>query len=160
MDQTSMQLLRAWVQGEDAQAIERFLGRYVDRLLGMLKRRISRKLGRRIDPEDVLQSACKSFVMGVRSGRIDIEAHDQPGQLLTKIVVRKLFKQFEWHQGAARRSIDREQAPAEPEEGRGRFEALSPEPGPDELAAVADEVDLLLKGFPETHREMIVLHLQ
>ncbi len=43
--------------------------RYTERLLGLAARRLPSRVRRRVDPEDVVQSAYRSFFQRLREGR-------------------------------------------------------------------------------------------
>ena len=59
-----MERLRA---GDDEAAREVF-DRFARRLVGLARRRFDRRLAHRVDPEDVVQSAFKSFFVRHREG--------------------------------------------------------------------------------------------
>lgn len=59
-DDESAKLLRDWQDG-DERAASLLFERYVDRLLVLARNKLSPRMKRRIDPEDVVQSAYRSF---------------------------------------------------------------------------------------------------
>jgi hypothetical protein len=69
MDPTSVELLRSWLYQNDATALTVFFDRYMRQLRATLRKKISPKLRRRLDPEDILQSACRSFAVRLCDGR-------------------------------------------------------------------------------------------
>lgn len=158
---TSIELLLRYRDKGDEQACAEFLQRHLDRLIEQVRWHMSAKLARRIGPEDVVQLGCRSFFVRIRNGRIDLEGGDDPKKLLAEIVLRKFFRQIEFHQGAAKRSIDREESAAG--EGSSEYsptEPRDPEPTPEELAQFREEYELLLQGFQPNHQTMIELKLQ
>ena len=73
MDQGhSVNLVHRW-RGGDQKAAEELFRRYANRLIGLARSRLSRKLARRVDPEDVVQSVYRSFFHDVRDGRYDLQ---------------------------------------------------------------------------------------
>src|SRR5215470_13779608 len=102
MSAASVELLRQWRDRGDQEAVERFLQRHLGRLVGMVRARLSPRLRPRLDPEDVAQSACCSFCVRIRDGRIDVEAHDEPWALLATITLRKLQARYDFHTAAKR----------------------------------------------------------
>ena len=155
LDNTSNhELLSAWKGGDQA-AAEILFRRYQVRLMALVRSRLSRKLARRIDPDDVVLSAYRSFFVAARDGRGVPAADDDLWPLLTTIVLRKLARQVRWH-SADRRSMDQEQ--------HGNSDWLdyigSHEPGVEQAAVLADEVECLLTKLDGTSREVLVRTLQ
>jgi RNA polymerase sigma-70 factor (ECF subfamily) len=155
----SLVLLARWRDAGDQRAVEEFLDRHLPRLIAVVRQRLSTRLGRRFDPEDVVQSACRSFCVRIRDGRLDVESTDSFEQLLVRITLNKLFTQVEHHQ-AAKRAVQRELPPERAASGPHlRPEPLSREPAPDELLAVHEELENILQNFQPLHRRMIELRL-
>ena len=49
----SIELLLRWRDAGDDAAMEQFLKRYLERLVVLVRRRMSKKLGRRLDADDI-----------------------------------------------------------------------------------------------------------
>src|SRR3954466_2773185 len=92
--------------GEDAAAREVF-ERFAGRLVALSRGRLSRLLARKVDPEDVVQSAFKSFFVRHRAGKLDVGDGDGLWNLLTLITLRKVADRAEYFQ-AERRDAARE----------------------------------------------------
>jgi tRNA A-37 threonylcarbamoyl transferase component Bud32/DNA-directed RNA polymerase specialized sigma24 family protein len=152
-DSPNRDLLNAWKEG-DQEAAAQLFRRYQARLLALVRSRLSRKLARRIDAEDILMSAYRSFFVGAQKGRCLTPESDDLWPLLTTIVLRKLARQARF-QLADRRSIDREQ----PESSF--LELLTtPEPTAEQAACMTEEIEQLLSRLDETAREVCVRTLQ
>src|SRR5262249_61833539 len=82
-------LLARWREG-DQQAAAEIFRRYVGRLIGIVQARLSAKLARRVDPEDVVQSAYRSFFAGARNGQYDLPLGRDLWRLLVAITLHKL----------------------------------------------------------------------
>jgi len=108
----------------------------------------------------VVQSACRSFCMRVRDGRLAVEADESPWALLAEIAICKLINRVGHHR-AAKRSVNREESPA-PRDGSDpwNLEATDPEPRPEEVRALEEERERILQEFQPLHRVMICLYLQ
>ncbi len=76
-DEESIELLNRFRGGDDDAARELF-DRYVHRLIGVARNRLSVKLARRVDPEDIVQSAYRSFFRGADDGNYSLEAQWRP----------------------------------------------------------------------------------
>jgi RNA polymerase sigma-70 factor (ECF subfamily) len=156
VDGESAELVKRW-RGGDQQAAQELFDRYTQRLLAVVRARLSEKLNPRLDAEDVLQSAYRSFFIGSRDGRYVLRRSGDLWRLLVSIVLHKLHRQVEWHT-AGKRAVGQEQS-----EGSITslpVEVVSREPSPMEAAAVADELASVLRDLQPLHRQMVELRLQ
>src|SRR6185312_13260850 len=124
---TSLVLLERFRGGDDSAAAALF-ARYFERLTLLARSRLSARLARRTDPEDVIQSVYRSFFVGVREGRYSLGRGGDLWRLLASITKRKLLRQVR-HQHADCRSIDLECSLDRVDEGRvhGREQVPTPE---------------------------------
>ena len=99
-------LLDAWHAGDQSAAAILF-DRYVARLTALVRARLSRKLARRVDAEDVVLSAFRSFFVAAGDGRVAVPESDDLWPLLVVLSLRKLASQAERHQ-AQQQSLHRE----------------------------------------------------
>lgn len=153
-DNTNHELLNAWKKG-DQDAARVLFERYQARLMALVRARLSNKLARRVDPEDIVLSAYRSFFVASRSGRFENGSDDDLWPLLTTFVLRKLSRQSRQHT-ADRRSIDRERQP-----GSDWVEDIASQDATAEQAAIlSEEVERLLANLDATAREVLVRTLQ
>lgn len=147
-------------QGDEA-ALGEVLDRYVHRLLAFADRRIHGRLGRRLDAEDVVQSACFSFFRNAKAGRYTLERGGELWQLLVGITAKKLYQQVERH-GADKRDFAAEQSMwIRRQDGSNlEVELADDGPSPDDAAALLDELDQILSRVPELHRQIIEARLR
>ena len=158
-DQESAQLMARW-QGGDQQAANALFERHAERLLALVRTRLSSRLARRFDAEDVVQSAYRSFFIGARDGRYVLEQSGDLWRLLVVIALHKLHRQVEHHQ-AGKRALDREHnSPSIG--GLTAFEAetLAREPSPADAAALADELEQVMQRLNANQRRVLELRLQ
>ncbi len=134
-DDSSVELMRSLQAGE-ADAAARIHARYVARLAAATRPRIAPRLARRIDPQDVLQSAWGSFFVRARVGGYSVKRAGDLWRLLSAIVRHKLLTNVERHH-AGRRSVARETAPAG-EDGSTDLHPVDRQPDPLEAAALAE----------------------
>ncbi|MBI3468610.1 MAG: hypothetical protein HY000_36880, partial [Planctomycetes bacterium] len=104
----SGELLRRYAHG-DERAAEEIFQRYVSRLVRLARSRLSTKLAARLDAEDVVMSAYRSFFVRARRGQFTWERSGDLWRLLVEITLHKLYRQVDRHR-AARRSVDVEVA--------------------------------------------------
>jgi RNA polymerase sigma-70 factor (ECF subfamily) len=158
-DELSAELLARWQAGDQA-AADALFTRYAERLLGLVRQRLSAKLARRIDPEDVLQSAYRSFFVGAREGRFALRRGGDLWRLLAAITLHKLRRQVECHT-AAKRALEREGSDKEGAAGlKLDPQWLTEEPSAETAAALADEVEHLMRHLVPLERRMLELRLQ
>ena len=158
MENPSADLVIRWRGGDQGAAGEIF-SRYAQRLLALARSRLSVRLARHIDPEDVVQSACRSFFLGARDGRYVLKRSGDLWRLLVAITVHKLQHQVE-RRSAGKRDLAREVQLDDPREPlRLPADTLAREPTPAEAAALADMVENLLAPLEPLQRRMVVLRL-
>jgi RNA polymerase sigma factor (sigma-70 family) len=148
----SIDLLRLLQAGDEA-AAEAVFERYAERLTRLARSRLATRLASRVDPEDIVLSAYRSFFAGAREGRFHAERGGDLWRLLVEVTLHKLYRQAAYH-GAQRRSVSREQPLGD---------AISPasaEPTPDEALAAAEELEAVLSRLPERGRAALELRLQ
>jgi RNA polymerase sigma-70 factor (ECF subfamily) len=158
-DHESAELL-ARCQAGDQQAAAELIDRFTERLLALARRQLSEKLARRVDAEDVVQSAYRSFFAGARDGRYELRRSGDLWRLLSAITLHKLHHQVE-HHTAERRTVDRETGFGGESSLWGlQAEVFSRAPSPVEAAALVDELEWLLRDLKPLHRQMVEMRLQ
>ena len=159
MDEASVRLFDRYRNGDEDAADELFR-RYVDRLIGLARNRMSSGLARRVDAEDVVQSVYRSFFAHARNGQYAIERAGDLWRLLATITVNKVRKKARFH-GQQKRSIDRERSL---DSGTGtsadEVELFAGGPATPDAVAVVDELEAVMVGLEAKHREMLELRLQ
>jgi RNA polymerase sigma factor (sigma-70 family) len=158
-DLSADQLLARWQQGDEAAATEMFR-RYAQRLVALARSRLSDRLAHRVDPEDVVQSAYRSFFVAAREGRFELEHGGDLWQLLVTIMLHKLHRQVR-RNTADKRSVEREQSLDDrPILLRVQPQLLAQEPTPIEAVALVDELEQLMKSLNSVEQRMVELRLQ
>jgi RNA polymerase sigma-70 factor (ECF subfamily) len=152
----AMDRLRA---GDEAAAHEVFQ-RFVRKLIRLARCQFDAALRRKVDPEDVVQSAFKSFFLRYGVGKLEVRDWDNLWGLLTVITLRKCLDQVEYHH-AERRDVQREAAAQPGAAGTEPWwEAVAREPRPEEAVVLAETVELLLRGLDEEERPIVEMSLQ
>lgn len=141
-------------------AARKLFERYVDRLVAVARRRLSlhRPLKRRVDPEDIVQSAFRSFFGRLRAGQFHIEEQDDLCKLLVRITVRKALRQITY-QRAAKRDPGLE-APVKQGDDDLAVRLLAHEPGPEEEVAFLDQLEHFLTGLTPEERRILEMRVQ
>jgi RNA polymerase sigma-70 factor (ECF subfamily) len=157
-DQQTEHLLTRYRAGDEAAAQELF-HRYAERLAALVRSRLSAALGRRLDAEDVVQSAFRSFFGGVGQDRFTFGRSGDAWRLLVTITLHKLHRQARRHR-AGKRDLRQEESPAPKEPGDPLAAALAREPAAAEAVAVAEEFQQCLATLAPRDRRIVELHLQ
>jgi RNA polymerase sigma-70 factor (ECF subfamily) len=143
----------------DARAEKALFERYESRLVRLAQARLCAKLGRRIDAEDIVQSAYRAFFHHLRAGRYEFPVASGVWRMLVAITVRKLNRQVQWHK-AEKRTISAEESIAgRPVSPRLAPEKIARDPAPDHVAEVMDELDYIFRARPASHRRIVELRL-
>ena len=68
-DLPSFELVNRWKNQNDQQAADLLVRRYAGRLIALARSKLPGRTKRRLDPEDIMQSVCRTFFVRVRDGR-------------------------------------------------------------------------------------------
>jgi RNA polymerase sigma-70 factor, ECF subfamily len=131
--------------------------RFTCRLVALARGHLDARLRTRIDPEDIVQSVYKSFLL--RYGVEKLAGEEEHGlwALLTRITLRKCADRARYHR-AERRDAAREEAAAG--EGAPWQDVAGREPTPDDAAALTETVERLLRDLDDDQRAILELSLQ
>ncbi len=153
-EQALIELLRKGDEGAAQQVVEQ----YLDRLMTLARKRIGARLASRVDPEDVTQSALRTFFARMKDGRLVLKEEDDLCKLLMKITLHKTLRQVAFHKAAKR------DPGKETEQGENHQDQLlalfDREPSPEETVTFMDELEHFLNNLTPTERKIIELRLQ
>jgi RNA polymerase sigma factor (sigma-70 family) len=157
-DENSIDLLQRWRDG-DQQAAHAMFDRYVQRLCALARSRLSRHMQRRVAPEDIVQSAYRSFFRKAEN-HFSLEQSGDLWRLLAAITINKVRGQVEFHT-ALKRGINAEESLLADESMlRVSPEAVAEEPNPDDAAAMIEELTDVLSRLDHLPRTIIELSMQ
>jgi RNA polymerase sigma factor (sigma-70 family) len=151
VEPSSADLLDQYRHGDEAAATPLF-ARYVERLTAMVRSQMTPSLRRRIDPEDAVQSAYRSFFVRVRDGQFTLQRSGELWKLLVTITLNKLRRQIAHHQ-THKRAVERDRA-------FGEFVDVGGEPSPLEALAAADELTAFMAKLNPLQRQVLQMRLQ
>jgi RNA polymerase sigma-70 factor (ECF subfamily) len=158
-DDQSSNLVARWRAGDQTAAAELFQ-RYASRLIALARSRLSSRLAQRVDPEDVVQSAYRSFFGDAKDGRCDVGRGGDLWQLLVTITLHKLHDQVKRHR-RAKRAVERELNVGSDESWLNVEAHLATQvPSPMEAVALADEVEQIMRDLKPLYRRIMELRLQ
>jgi RNA polymerase sigma-70 factor (ECF subfamily) len=144
------------VQDGDTAAVARLFELYARRLARLAEQHLSPKLAGRVDGEDVVQSAFRTFFRRSTRGEFKVDSSAQIWQLLTRITLLKAHAKARYHT-AGLRDVGKELPGGSDERLR---QAVAHEPGPADAAALVDHIDELLHGLPELYATVLEMRLQ
>jgi RNA polymerase sigma factor (sigma-70 family) len=149
-NETSRQLFERLRDGDSRAAADVF-DRYCRRLIALVRVRMSPRLGQRVDPEDVVQSALRSFFVRAGNDEFVFQQSGDLWRLLAAITLSKLRRQVEVHT-AEKRAVAKEQPG-----GELKLMAVTAdrEPQPGDEAALLEELEQVLEKSSPLEREAL-----
>jgi RNA polymerase sigma-70 factor (ECF subfamily) len=152
--------IMARLQAGDQAAAREIFNRFVDKLIRLARSRFDAKLRAKVDPEDVAQSALKSFFLRYHEGKLEVRDWGNLWGLLTMITLRKCVDRVAYHR-ADRRDVQREAGAHPGTAGTDPWwEAVARDPTPEEAAVLADTVTQLLRHLDTEERPVVEMSLQ
>lgn len=144
-------------------AAEMVFRRFSGQLIELAQQRLGWRLRRKLDPEDVVQSAFHSFFRMQAADELAFENWDALWGLLSLITIRKCGHRIE-HFQAACRDVGRERSAvlraADVEASRADWEAVAQQPSPSQAAMLTEAIDELLRPLDDRDRRIVTLALQ
>jgi RNA polymerase sigma-70 factor (ECF subfamily) len=147
------------LRDRDAAAACELFQRFARRLIALARGRVGAGLRHKVDPEEVVQSAYKSFFHRYGAGNVQAISWDSLWGLLTLITVRKCAERVAYHR-AERRDAARERPAPPGDEGAPWPEPLGREPTPVEAAELTETVERLFAQLDADERPVLELSLQ
>ncbi len=160
-DNSFADLMSRLKSGEDEAASVIFL-RYARRLVGLARQHLDNRLLVKVEPEDVVQSAYKSFFLRHRDGDLDIGSWDNLWGLLTVITLRKCADRAA-HFHTEKRDVTREVGQGAADESCYALwqTAVDRDPLPHEAVVLAETVEDLFRSVEDAdERAILELSLQ
>lgn len=151
------ELIAAFKAGSESAATELF-DRYCEKLMRLARKRIGQRMASRIDPEDVLQSAFRTFFSRVRNDEFTFEGQHDLFKLLVRLTVNKTLRQVAHHRAAKRDPAREAGQGAEDDDLLARLTA--DDPTPEVELALLDEFEKLLSRLPEFDQKVLELRFE
>jgi RNA polymerase sigma-70 factor (ECF subfamily) len=144
----------------DQSAARAIFERFVRKLVRLARGQFNAVLRRKVDPEDVVQSAYKSFFLRYGAGKLEVHDWGNLWGLLTMITLRKCLDRVEYHRAECR-DVQREAAAQPAAEGtQPWWEAVAREPTPEEAAVLVETVEQLVRDLDAQERPILQMSLQ
>jgi RNA polymerase sigma-70 factor, ECF subfamily len=150
----------ARLQARDGDAARELFHRFTRQLIALARRRFDAGLKDRVDPEDVVQSAYKSFFLRYGGEKLDVCNWNSLWGLLTVITLRKCVERVAYYRAQCR-DVGREAVAPPGAEGWAPWVGTpGREPTPLEAALLGETVEQLFAGLDEDERPVVELSLQ
>lgn len=152
--------LIAGLRDGDSRVQQAFWDQYGPLLHNVAEKNLSPGLRRRLGPEDVVQSACRTFFRRAQGGQFQLSDNEGLWRLLCAITLTKIREQARFHL-RQKRGLQQEVHKGPLLSGESAsWDVASPQPTPAEAAAFADQLQQLLSSFDEEERQIVDLKLQ
>lgn len=148
----SLWLLDQFCAGEDTAATAIY-ERYVARLISLARSRLSQGLNRRVDPEDIVHSAYRSFFVRASSNDFELRCSGDLWRLLAQITINKVRKQVERHR-AKRRDYRREERSDFPSN------QVAIESSPEAVTCLEEQVQRVVERLSATGKRALTALIQ
>ena len=143
------------------EAAAQVFNRFANRLIMLARKQLDPKIRQKVDPEDVMQSVFRSFLVRNAAGQMgQFQTWDSLWAVLVVMTRRKCGRRTDYfHTG--RRDVRREIAGVSPgADSSSNLGVAAEEPTPYEAAVLSETVERLLSMLEGRHREMLTLTLQ
>jgi RNA polymerase sigma-70 factor (ECF subfamily) len=150
----------AKLQARDGDAARELFRRFTHQLIAVARTRFDGLLRDKVDPEDVVQSAFKSFFLRYGEGNLEVANWNGLWGLLTLITMRKCAERVAYHRAQCRDATrDTPQAPGTGVEAPWQA-AVAREPTPLEAVELGETLERLFRELDEHERPILELSLQ
>jgi RNA polymerase sigma-70 factor (ECF subfamily) len=152
-----LELIAEFQAGSES-AAQTLFDRYCERLMRLAKRRIGQRMTSRVDPEDVVQSAYRTFFTRVKNDEFSFHEQDDLFKLLVRLTVNKALRQIAYHRAAKRNPELEALQSSNPQEF---LQQISSENAtPDVEVALLDEFEQFKGQLQPLDRDVLQLKLQ
>jgi RNA polymerase sigma-70 factor (ECF subfamily) len=147
------------LHSQDNAAAQELFVRFANQLIALAHRHINAGLRHKVDAEDVVQSAYKSFFVRYGAGKLDAGNWNSLWGLLTLITLRKCAERVAYHRAECRDAA-REVSLQRGDDGEAWMDPFGREPTPLEAAVLSETVEQLLASLDDRERPIVELSLQ
>jgi DNA-directed RNA polymerase specialized sigma24 family protein len=152
MDGESAKLLADYLDGKN-EAATLIFDRYVSRLVALAKSRLSSLLQARVDPEDIVQSAYRSFFRKARDQEFTLNRSGDLWRLLAAFTINKA-------NACVEKELAQQRDPHREEISTASRHAIQNEPTPEEAAILVEQLTLFMTAMKPRDRRILELRLQ
>lgn len=154
----SVELVSRIQEGDD-QAAQELFDRFLQRLIGLARKRLPKAVGRRMDPDDIVQSALRSFFVHARQGDYGLQSSGELWRLLAAITVNKVRYHVR-KSTAQKRSVNSETSVSTGSMLGVDPAALADSPSVEQRVTFEDQLREVMSGRTPRQRRIILLLLK
>lgn len=153
--------LMAQLRDGQNEAAAQVFNRFANRLIVLARKQLDPKILQKVDPEDVLQSVFRSFLIRNATGQLgEFESWDNLWAVLVVMTRRKCGRRTDYFH-TDRRDVRREVAGASPaDQSDSDLGIPTDEPTPSEAAMLTETIERLMNSLEGRQREVLTLSLQ
>lgn len=160
-DDRQWRAMLSGLRGGDADMARTFWDQFGPILHNIADKHLGERLRRRLGPEDVVQSVCRTFFRRAQGGQFELSDAKSLWSLLCAITLNKIREKARFH-SRQKRGLDQEvqAAPSWGDSAAAGFQLFDKGPGPDQAAEFADQFEQILTLLDEEERQILDLKLQ
>ncbi|HEV3260543.1 MAG TPA: sigma-70 family RNA polymerase sigma factor [Gemmataceae bacterium] len=143
----------------DRHIVQEFCVEFGAALERLAEKHLPPRLRRRVGPEDIVQSACRTFLRRVKGGEFQLADSESLWRLLCAITLTKVREQMRFHL-RQNRGVDRETDLGSEDSSAPGFQPRARGPSPAEAAQFADQFRQLMSSLDEEERQLVDWKLQ
>ncbi|MCI0377800.1 MAG: sigma-70 family RNA polymerase sigma factor [Gemmataceae bacterium] len=151
---SDLSYLELFRKGDEA-AAQKLFDRYVDQVMKLARRHLSRPMASRVDADDIAQSVFRTFFTRAKKGQFRVEEPEDLCKLLARITVHKTFRQIAFHRRGKRNAAAETGEPQEMLLNR-----LAGGPTPEEAVEFVDHLENFLRSLQPTDRKILELRME
>jgi RNA polymerase sigma factor (sigma-70 family) len=145
----------------DSCMVRDFCLRYGEMLQRVADKHLAQGMRRRVEPEDVVQSVCRTFLRRVQVGEFQLPDSEALWRLLCAITLAKVREQTRFHLRRKRAvSLEAPAAFEGEDSSRAGFVPVDPGPTPEEAVVFADQFEQVLASLDPEEQRVVDLKLQ
>jgi RNA polymerase sigma-70 factor (ECF subfamily) len=143
------------------EAAAQVFNRFANRLIVLARKQLDPKVRQKVDPEDVMQSVFRSFMIRNATGQLgQFDSWDNLWAMLVVMTQRKCGRRIDYFH-ADRRDVRREIGATPPTaQSNVDFGLSADDPTPSEAAMLTETLERLMNSFEGRNREILTLSLQ
>lgn len=155
---------QTWVRklaAGDSAIVSEFWAEYGGRLERLAANHLTVRLHRRVGPEDISQSACRTFLRRVQDGQFEFVDSESLWRLMCAITMTKVREHARYHL-RQKRGVQRERQLDSGKDGSQTpaVQLSAAGPTPEEALEFADELEKLLSSMDDEERQLVQLKLE
>ena len=152
------ELLSGLRSGQDW-AVRQFYDEYAAALESLAARNLSTPIRRRVDADDIVQSACRTFFRRAKEGQFQLADSEGLWRLMTVITLAKVREQTRFHL-RKRRSLRQEQQLDASSDSSPGYTPAAADPSPAAAAEFSEQFENLLRSLDAEEQQVVDLKLQ